>query len=404
MNEQISATENDEHAADSDSPRKKGFLESLTAKIMGVGALFAAVAGILTHLDVIRAWISSGESGEAPSGIHAHDCIDVTAEYQPVIPYALKHNFRSSEDFYWLKLTAQNECESRFTLEVTCEPDRSDLGATCESYGGFQVNPGEVETRQIDPRLEFLAPVDEEITLLLRVRVRDQDDDGDVYNNTLTVSVLPSNTYFWELENTAQTAVLGSLAVWTVQPRGPVSKLSGQLAENFVNVDRWMEDAYDSVFERVQVVPDNRDIPPRQNRDRFLLESPEQVLEAGRANPVETALLFGALGNRVIKRFGARIILISAPSSDSMLPNIVYVGWEEEGRFQAFRTTVETGTDFEQAVRQGTEEIENEFEDIQKGLLKEDSNGVFIHPLKKRLVALDLGQAINKHRLYAGLP
>lgn len=387
-------------------PKKEGEgrLAKLTAVVLGVGALVGAVAGIVKNLDTIIDFIAPDKE-DTPIvqdvEAHAHECITINEDFQPVIPLALRHNLAASESFYWLKLTADNKCPDRFTLEVTCDPVSSEKGVTCSNLAAFQVQSGEKLTRQIDPDLEFQGPVTEEVTLKLRVMVKDQRDDP-LFDDTLQISVLPQTTYFWDLKDTSKEAVLASLATWTVRPRASVGELSDQLARDYSSLRAWMEQAYGQVLSRVQVVPDAREIPPRLNRMR--IESPEQVLNSGRANPVETALLFGALGYEVIRDFGARIVLISAPPDGTNLPNIVFVAWEEQGKLKALNISLSADVDFEEAALAGTEQLDDLLTLIDFELSRESSSGVFIHPQDERVVALDLGRVMDYHKLFAGLP
>lgn len=386
-----------------------GGITKLTAKLLAVAALLGAVVTILSNIDQIVGRFSptpDPDSGPGVTTVHAHDCVSIDPDYLPVIPYSLKHNFDSSDTLYWLKLVASNQCDERFTLEVECNPAQADVGVTCTTSDSFQVDPHSQLERQIDPELEFQGEVAEEVTLRLQIRVKDDLDDGYVYNDTLRVSVLPQTTFFWDLENQTKEAVLASLAVWTIRPRASVSEMARGLARDGADgaLDAWMERAYDSVFSQVEIVADDRQIPPRAGRRHLNLSTPEQVLTDGRGNPVEVALLFGALGYDVVKRNLARIVLISAPAEDEAVPNITFVAWETAGHLRAFDASAPAGSSFAAATAQAEERIGPLLELIRTTLNLSTSRGVFIHPDNERVVALDLGQTIERHHLYAGLP
>lgn len=374
----------------------------LTERILALSALLAAVGALILNFQTVAVNLREFvDSTRTPTPYP--QCVNVSVHHQPIIPYSLLHNFGGSEALYWLKVEAENRCDRQVSLSVVCEQVRADVGVPCTDFPALNLRPGETRERQIDPRLRPLADILHPVLLDFRVRIADQGNSNIFLDDVLTVTVLPRTTYFWNLEDTSKETVLASLAVWTVRPRTPVDVLAEELAEDYQSIDDWMARAYDRVFADLEVVYDDRRVPPRAGDDRVDITAPETVLQRQRAIPIETALLFGALAYKVIQERGARVILISTPGADAQAAPDIYVAWMSGRRLRAFETSGGGSVPFNRATGEAASRLRTLPQELLTALNGTESNGVH-YLVDNRVIALDLGRTITRHNLVAGLP
>ncbi len=374
----------------------------LTERILALSALLAAVGALVLNFQavVVNIWDFFARF-RAPTTYPR--CVDVSVRHQPIIPYSLLHNFGGSDTLYWLKVEAENRCDRPVSLSIVCDQVRADIGVSCADIPAFNLSAGEDREEQIDPRLQPLADILDPVLLDFRVRIADQDNSNAFFDDVLTVTVLPRTTYFWNLEDTSKETVLASLAVWTVRPRTPVDVLAEELAEDYRSIDGWMERAHERVFADLEVVADDRRVPPPASVDSIAITAPETVLQRQRAIPIETALLFGALAYKVIQERGARVILISTPGADAQAAPDIFVAWMSGPRLRAFETSGGGTVPFDRATSEAASRLQTLPQEILTALNGTESNGVY-YLVDNRVVALDLGQTITRHNFIAGLP
>ncbi len=381
----------------------------------------AAVAGILGTLGVLVAKVDevATQVGNVANkvGVFLHvipppypACVSVQISHQPVVPDALRHNYWPSQALYWLRLDAENECSDTVALRVICDFYRSDVGVgECPDYPTINLAPGRTVLRQIDPRLNILTEFSYPATMDVEIRVADERNEHTWIRDVIGVQVLPRTMYFWNLEETTRETMLASLAVWTIRPRGVVAEMATELAGGYESIDNWMRQAYERVFSRLEVIEDDRWIPPRAGTDRLDIRTPEAILAGESAIPIETALLFGALAYEVVRGRNARIVVIvTRDDGDSTVAPSVFVAWQsalEDGRLRAFATSGGEVDSFEEATSEAAERLAGVTSRILEEFDREGSNGVYyVGDESGLVVALDLGRAIIHHGFTGGLP
>lgn len=287
-------------------------------------------------------------------------CWDITLKHPRQFPYYLKSSIAVTKDFYWFYVDIDNRCSSTLYAGVTFEPDlpERDLPAIEYLESAERISPkaGERLDKTIDPRISFLGKLERPFPLKVHWHVKD-DKQNLLDQGSVDIQVLPRNYFVWGLINADGQPVdkeilLASLAAWPQSQQKTVIDTANRVLDAIAEeldasppevARSWMAAVHDDLFggERgIRVLGTAKRFPPL-GRSRHI-HSPGEVLERGRSDPLEAALLISAVGSKIIWDFGFDLILVIAPDPGRKGRQNVLLAWSESGiqEWSAIRTGV----------------------------------------------------------------
>jgi len=294
-------------------------------------------------------------------------CWDIDIKHPKQFPYYLKHSIAATEDFYWFSVDIDNRCSSTLYAGVTFKPvlpDR-DLPAIEFLTSPDQISPkaGQHLYKTIDPRIRFLGKFEEPFLLKVHWSVKD-DKESLLDWGSVNIQVLPRNEFVWGLLNAhgkpvAKKVLLASLAAWpqshqkivTDAARRALDTIKELLDASPSEVARaWMAAVLHELFggkRGIMVLPTAKRFPS-QDRSRAI-HAPSEVLERGRSDPLEAALLIAAVSRDLLSESGIDQILVVAPDPERKGRQNVLLAWSESEKqdWSAIRAGVVGRTAFE---------------------------------------------------------
>ena len=283
--------------------------------------------------------------------------------YFEVMPFALFHSIPANkEELYWLKLTVRNGSTRNISVRVTCEAYPDETGrvwALCfgqnERKAGkvadYTVDAKATKVRVLNPRLRLLIGDNflREKPLTIEWSVspsRGQDSETGIHEGgprepqsswtqPVDIQVAPKNRYYFRLaDNTErevdQNLMLASLAAWTkIDTRSEPAKT---IADNAESLDGFVRNVYEKLLQDRDGLHVTGAVPP------FPPDPYEEIRPAStlwektprNANPLETALMIGALAHKRKPLFGDRLVLVW-PGSGSGAEDSLFLAWQSDG-------------------------------------------------------------------------
>lgn len=299
-------------------------LRSIPGAVAATAAVLTAMVAIISQSDKIKNRFFPPKT--------LAELVHVELTNAPVFPFGLRELAGKKPYLKWFHITVDNASKYPLPLEVTFEVRR---GPAIEIKGPPVLYYVPAHDRHyesdLDPNIKFLKtyikPTD-----ILEINYRVYDDQHKVIfaNNTTRpeIKLLPDDVIDWTLTSldgspVPQKFLLASLTLWTVTADPSVKQLADELRRGIgPHVDmslatRWFAQSYARVFQdssQIHVMPASIAFP---TPGRQTIRKPSRVLRDAVADPLEAALLLGALG-RITFRKRLRLVLIAVPVAQDL--------------------------------------------------------------------------------------
>jgi hypothetical protein len=376
-----------------------------------------AVALLATVLTVaFKIWPPIGPPpGLPPSDTPKPGPVRAEIRVFPVMPWALKPMIASNPSLYWLLLRAENHSDKPVQLDVRCEVLNEPPVATCAKQPwSISLVAGQKKDEKIDPRLTFLSTAGPDTNVDLQLTWRIMDDGGaDVEGGrqTVTIRIPPRHAFYWDLKDAAGREVpkeflVASLAAWAmtaeknpVYQEGKESRLScsqqGTGAVPCASMTEFLDRVYSGILtrpDRLAISPGIPQLPPAEAS--VDLRTPQEVLTLKKANPIEAALLVGALSQEPTEWYGMRLAGASIRGAGESDARVLILWTDPADRWHAVDLT-KTNLSFTEN-RQATNLAQEPW--FQKDVLPALARtGVFLDLGTPRRVFLEFSKAASKN-------
>jgi hypothetical protein len=336
------------------------------------------------------------------------DLVDVNLAYPPILPFRFRDVIGKSPYLKWFHLKVDNHSGERLHVLVTFRVRRGPATETSRTPFEDYINPHQLNfERDPDPNIEFLRnDVRPNDVLEINYHVFDNEHKVDFSSKTTQppIDLLPNNEIDWALtaldgSPVPQDFLLASLTTWTVTAEPSVKQRTdqfrrevGQLVDAS-SVTRWFARCYDQVFHnpsgiRVSPAPIPFPAPGRQT-----IHTASQVLDNGQADPLEAALLLGAL-SRDTFRNRLRLVLFATPEAQGQpAQKSVLLSWSTDSQaWHALDLARANSLSFEDNQKLATDHVGKLLAEQPEILSALDGSGVFFDKARPT-IALDFRRA-----------
>jgi hypothetical protein len=378
---------------------------------VGVLWLVAAVSvAVLATVLVVAFTVCAGGrcfgGGAQPS---APQRGSVRAEFRvfPVMPWALRPMVASSLSLYWLSLHIENHSGEPVQLQVNCAVLNEPPVAACDTKPWeTSLGPGEVRNEKIDPRLTFLSTAGPDTDIDLQLTWRVTDDKGTAVEGgrqTVTMRIPPRNTFYWDLTDAEGKPVpkeflVASLSAWTkTAEKNPIYQEGKTLRQECADMTAYLSKVYSEILtnpDRLAISPGVPLLPPANASVEF--RTPQEVMEQKKANPIEAALLVGALSQEPTQWYGSRLAAASIRANDGSSVQVLILWTDPPDRWNAIDLTK---TNLLFAENQQASHLTQEPWFLNDVLPALEKSGVYFAVGTQRRVVLEFSRAADKNRI-----
>lgn len=374
-------------------------LTSVPGALGAIAVLLGSIMTILSQSTAIKNYFFP------PKGVI--ESVRVELDYPQVFPFTFRSLVGSIPYLKWFHIKVDNLLNKPLLLEVSFQVRRGPATAIKSEPAEYTL-PAKAKgfERDLDPGIEFLEhdvqPNKDKLEIICRIL---DDHHNTVFQDTTKpIDLLPNNVVDWALTSldgspVPQYFLLASLTMWTVTSESSVRQRTdrlrrevGQLVDTS-SVNRWFARCYDQVFHNpsgIQVSPDPVPFPAP---GRQTIRTPSQVLEDGQADPLEAALLLGALGRDTFRN-RLWLVLIAAPVAlDRPAQKNVLLSWSTDSHaWHALELARANSLSFEENHQLATDHVQKLLAEQPEIMSALNRSGVFIgqtHPT----IALDFRRA-----------
>jgi hypothetical protein len=300
--------------------RAKVFLTNLKDFIMSVEGVVAAVTALVGGLFTL--WLIFRPAvvpPKTPTGTPPPP-VDVKMVYPKVYPV----RFQRYDPPYpkWFQITVQNLRDESLIVRVFFKVNEGPAKLYNKESAGWTLGARERRSENVRPVIELeqtFSRGNDKLTLICDVV---DHKDNSVWTGTANIDLLPDNVIDWQITTPDGKKVpleflVAFLTTWTVaETPSRVKTYAEKLRDLHPRVDEastWFAHAYARLFQEIQV-SDGPMVFPAEGRQT--IQTPDQVLTKRNANPLEAALLLGAL-SRIAFDNKVRVVLFAIPDSES---------------------------------------------------------------------------------------
>lgn len=398
----------DEQKAEKEGRQPANLLNRTTAIVVGIGALLAAILGVLSQLGELREKVfgpGTDTVAEEPVAIRPQEdqeaCCDITIRHPDVIPLHLFPRLPHREHFpYWFKVEAENRCAQALTIEIEFGRYRGPFEIEADSTIFSDTLPRGSYSRRIDPEVT-ISNYHAEEPMSIKWSVR--DDRGTLLKKGTThIDLLPRSTIAWDLKNADQKPVsqeylLASLAAWTETPFPSVDELAESCGGNGAGdglEPSWLRGCYQRLFASPSpVFFSQRPMRFPESGHQTVL-SPPVVLEKRQANQLEAALLLASVG----RLKGPRFRLVGRPQDGDAELKSFLLAWQSApgADWQAVDLARPPSVDLGDNLREATAELARLRANRPEIFLALDTTGVY---LDRFYAVIDFARADHHHHI-----
>jgi len=355
-------------------------------------------------------------------------CSEFDVSAMSFVPYYLMNTIErgGNKSLYWVALGGKNMCKEALKLQVEIIVTNPSIATQGEKVFLRDIPPQKASDSKVyeplNPKLSFLCdnvkePID------IQWKITQVGNTTDIiactrWGSPLNIQVGPNKYVYWNLKTNdgkqiEKDFILASLSAWTLEPKikslerirnlliGPIPDTDFTEDELYL---QWFKHCYSQLFgsspTQVVIRPNKRPWPPQGDE---YLRSPEETIELRQANPVEAALLMGAIRNlnRNITQ-ELRLVLFALPKSDNSQQGQkdFLLGWScDESDWHAIDMANPNQILFEENEHSATIKLRNRLAaDIQileklneKGTYIDERNGIFVLDFTKASVINKIG-------------
>jgi hypothetical protein len=390
----------------------ESFWKTTKAKIAGIVAAVALIASTVTQLDQSFSKIITFVKKYLPSKVE----VEVRTKHFEKLPSSLKNSIPQKQDLlYWYYVKVDNKSPHALQLKI----DYTVHSGPARGNDSFRetVEPRSSLAKYENPYLDVLT-YDERRFLEITWSITDHTGgkDKELKSETATIQLLPRNVVAWDLKDpdgnrVSRDFLLASLAAWTIK-QGAVKNRAHELLrgvdsnlEPDAYARSWFRECYNRVFK------DSQGLKIRHGLDSFPPQSeqtirlPGELLKGSLADPIEGALLLGALNNVVNSDVRVNVVIFVVPDAQGAPTNqLVLFSWSKTrvNDWHALNISHSSMLNFEENERGATAQLAALLQREPDILQALNATGTFLKEGRKT-VALDLEKA-SLHFDIQGLP
>jgi len=299
---------------------KASFWSTLPGTITKITALLLAIATLITALTKIDFLEDVFKKADTVSyALETKSC--------RILPYGLKNSIGSQNFLYWFHVQADNQGRDPLHLEISFKVRKGGSVHARPEPARYTVDSGKKLSQNVDPAFEFLKD-DIDSSLEVTWIIRDEKENI-LRQGTEEIRLLSKNKLYWNLTTceghpVPKDFLIASLTGWiqTSDPRVKqvsqwlLQECESQVAPLFF-ADQWFARCYRGLFHGdllAVTIGSSLNIFPMQGEQA--IRTPSQILQQGEADPLEAALLVGALSKATFEKLGVRLVLFILPQSE----------------------------------------------------------------------------------------
>jgi hypothetical protein len=390
------------------SKKKNSFWKTIPGVITQIGAVVTAIGALVTGVyqsgTLVQKWVSTRGSEKA----------EVRTSYFKVFPCSLKNCVPFQDFLYWFHVDVHNKSSERLFLQISFTVREGPAGRHIEPVK-YTVSPGETLSEKVNPAFELLN-YDKADVLDVTWEITAEPGNERLDQGPASIKLWPRNVVDWSLtkpdgQPVPRDYLLASLTAWTLNPAQSVKEYAARLRSSVTrqsNMEQyglqWFAQCYNKLLREpggIRIYASLKAFPPQGTQT---IRVPQEVLADKVADPLEAAVLIGALCRAVSASLEARLVLFAIPQSEqSTDPKDFLLSWiTGSSSWHAIDLSHASQLTYEENEKKSASQVSALLQkdpDIVKEL---DRSGTFIKP-GNGLVALDLGKAAE-HFQIRGLP
>ena len=385
--------------------KKASFWSTLPGTITKITALIVAITGLvaaLSKIDILE------DVFKRPDTLS----YALETKWCGNLPYGLTNSIESQDSLYWFHVQADNQSDLPLHLFIYFKVRHGPAQAPLEPLQRT-VDPGGKLSENMDPAFEFLK---DDIDSSLQVNWEIRDEKGSLLRHgTEEIRLLSKHKMCWNLTTCEGNPIpkdflIASLTAWVQSSDDRLKEvgqwLLGECESDTASLslaDKWFATCYRRLFYghlRAITIDSSLNILPMQGEQEIRTVS--QILQEGKADPLEAALLVAALTKAARGTQHVRTVLFTLPeSADQPETRSFLLSWPVQDGWRALDLVKAT---------MSYEENENVASSRVNMLLREsptivdelDTDGVYIDE-GESIVALDFARAAEYFDI-RGLP
>jgi hypothetical protein len=387
--------------------KKASFWSTLPGTITKITALIVAITGLIAALSKID--ILEDVCKKVDTLSYA-----LETKWCEELPYGLTNSMESQDSLYWFHVQADNQSRLPLHLFIYFEVRDGPAQVSPEPIERT-VDPGEKYSENVDPRFYFLkSDTSTDFSLQVTWEIKD-DKENHLRGNTEETRLLSKHKLCCNLTTCEGNPVpkdflIASLTAWVQSSDDRLKKLAEWLLEECESdtaslslADKWFASCYRKLF--------GGDLPAITIASSFnifrmqgvqTIRTPSQILQQGKADPLEAALLVAALSKPTLEKLGVRLVLFTLPeSADSSETRSFLLSWPVEDKWCAL-DLVKVTMSYEDNQNVASSRVAKLLEESPMIIDSLNTDGVYIDE-KECIVALDFAEAAG-HFGIRGLP